>query len=233
MAGHWESVGTGMWIGEYRFNGNPMNTFVVDLGAGRLAVFSPGVDTTDEVFTALDALGKVVALVSPGAFHNVGLPKWHTRYPDAKLYATQSGLAHIAKRHPTLPALAPVSTLSELAGDAIVVYETPGKKHGDLVMFVPRGEEVALYNCEYLINWEDAPRNPIFRLIFKWTDSAPGLRMSKPTSWFLSSDLGEVARFCLEKIATHGVTCFVPCHGKTVRGPDTKKRLEEAIRMRL
>jgi hypothetical protein len=233
MTKHWQPIGSGTWLGEYSLNGNPMNTFVVDVGEGRLAVFSPGPGHDDAVFTELDALGKVIALVSPGAFHNMGLPAWHARYPDATLYGTQSGLAHIAKQHPGLPALAPASSLSDIAGDTLALYETPGKKHGDLLMFVLRGAEVTLFNCEYLINWQDAPRNLLFRVIFKWTDSAPGLRLSKPTSWFLSANLTQVANFLLEKITAHGVTCFVPCHGRIVAGPDTQTQLEQAIRARL
>jgi hypothetical protein len=232
MANHWQSVGEGVWVGEYRFHGNPINTFVTEIGAGRLAVFSPGPKVDAAAFAELDGLGKVVALVSPGAYHNEGLPWWYGRYPEAKLFATRSGIARIARLYPMLPAAAPASELAALAGDSLACYETPGK-HGDLLVFVTRGAEVTLFNCEFLINWVDAPTKLVFRLLFKWTNSAPGLRVAKPAAWFLRANLRDVCRFCLEKVEAHGVTCLVPCHGAVYQGDDTKARLEEAIRARL
>jgi hypothetical protein len=232
MANHWQAVGEGNWMGEYRHHGNPINMFVTELGAGRLAVFSPGPKLDAAAFAELDGLGKVVALVSPGAYHNEGLPSWHARYPEAKLFATRSGIARIAKLYPKLPAAAQASEVAALAGGSLVTYETPGK-HGDLLVFVTRGNEVTLFNCEFLINWVDAPAKLVFRLLFKWTDSAPGLRVAKPAAWFLSANLAEVCRFCLEKVEAHGVTRLVPCHGAVYAGADTKARLEAAIRARL
>ena len=232
MTQHWQSIGEGAWVGEYGFHGNPINMFVTDVGEGRLAVFSPGPGMDDAAFAELDGLGKVVALVAPGAYHNEGLPPWHARYPDAKLFATRSGIARIAKLYPALPACALASELDALAGGALVTYETPGK-HGDLLVFFKRGADITLFSCEYLINWVDAPSKLVFRLLFKWTDSAPGLRVAKPASWFLSANLAEVCRFCLEKLEAHGTTCLVPCHGAVVQGADTKARLERAIRARL
>lgn len=232
MAKHWQPINEGSWVGEYRFHGNPINMFVADLGDRRLAVFSPGPGVDEAAFAELDALGTVVALVSPGAYHNEGLPSWHARYPQAKLFATQSGLARIAKLYPALPPIAPATQLAALSDGRIASYETPGK-HGDLLVFVTRGADVTVFSCEYLINWTDAPSKLVFRLLFKWTDSAPGLRVAKPASWFLGANLKDVCSFCLDKLQAHGATCLVPCHGAVVQGEDTRSRLEQAIRMRL
>ena len=229
---HWRPFGTGVWVGAYELGGNPINTFVVDVGDRRLAVFSPGPDLDDAVYEELDGLGKVVALVSPGAFHNMGLPWWHERYPEARMFGTESGLEHIAKVHPDLPALEPLSGLKGLADESLVIYETPGK-YSDALVFVTRGQDVTLFSNEYLVNWAGLPGNFVFGLLFKWTDSAPGVRLAKPSAWFLRAKLPDVARFCLEKIEAHGVTRFVPCHGGGVEGPDTRERLEQAIRARL
>lgn len=229
---HWRQLSSGVWVGEYAFHANTINMLVVDLGERRLAVFSPGTGIDAAAFSDLDALGKVVALVAPGAYHNMGLPSWHARYPEAKLLTTGAGIAHIAKQHPTLPPMANASELGNLAGGALAVYETPGKQ-GDLLVFVKRADGVTCFSCEYLVNWVDMPSNPIFRWVFAWTKSAPGVRLAKPSAWFLRANLGDVARFCLDKLEAHGATCFVPCHGAVVQGPDTRAQLEQAIRARL
>jgi hypothetical protein len=228
---HWRSVAEGGWVGAYNFHGNVINMFVAEMGEGQLAVFSPGPGVTDAAFAELDGLGKVVALVSPGAYHNAGLVPWHARYPDARLFATQSGIKRIAKLYPALPACAPATELAALSGGALSVHETPGK-HGDLLVFLSRGGSVTLFSCEFLINWEDAPKKLFFRLLFKWTASAPGLRVAKPAAWFLGANLAEVCDFCLKRVQAQNVSCFVPCHGSVVQGADTQLRLEEAIRAR-
>lgn len=232
MANHWHAVDEGTWAGTYSHHGNPINMFVVDLGQKQLAVFSPGKGVDASMFGELDTLGKVVALVSPGAYHNEGMPSWHVRYPDAKLYATASGLTRIKKLYPALPALAPASELAALSGGSVATYETPGK-HGDLLVFVTRGQRVTLFNCEYLINWDGAPAKLLFRLMFKWTNSVPGVRVAKPASWFLGANVKDVSRFCQQKIEAHGVTSFVPCHGVVVRDADVRSRIEQAIQARL
>lgn len=231
MGNHWRPIGDGVWVGEYSFHDNTIHMLVTELGPGRLAVFSPGPGASDAAFAELDGLGQVVALVSPGAFHNEGLPVWHKRYPAAQLYATRSGVARIAKLYKSLPACKLASELAATGGD-LSIYETPGK-HGDLLVFIKRGETTILFSCEYLVNWADAPTKLLFRLLFKWTQSVPGLRMAKPAAWFLSADLKEVARFCSEKIEAHGVDHFVPCHGDVVTAPNVKAQLEQAIRARL
>ena len=131
-----------------------------------------------------------------------------------------------------MPALEPIEKLQQLAGNWLAIYETPGK-HGDLLAFITHGDDVTLFSCEYLINWVDLPSSLLFRLAFKWTNSAPGLRLAKPSGWFLGAKLPEVARFCLDKIDVHGVSRLVPCHGALVEGPDTRQHIEDAIRARL
>ncbi len=76
---------------------NPVNSFAVDQGYGKLMVIRPGTEMSDSVLDDLDALGTVVDLVSPGALHNMGFPHWKERYSDARLFATKSGIPHIAK----------------------------------------------------------------------------------------------------------------------------------------
>ena len=127
-------------MGQYIFGKSPTNSFAVDLGDGRLMVISPGTDMSDSVLDDLDALGTVVALVSPGAFHNMGLVRWKERYPNARLFATESGIPHIAKAHAALPAMEPLSALREIASDDVHLYECPTNKHEDLAMFVTRGD---------------------------------------------------------------------------------------------
>ncbi len=226
--GHWKSVGegSGVWVGEYVFSKkNPVNSFAVDLGDGKLMVISPGTDMSDSVLDDLDALGTVVALVSPGAFHNMGLARWKERYSDARLFATKSGIPHIAKAHPALPAMEPLSALREIASDDVHLYECPTNKHEDLVMFVTRGGHSVLCINEVLANLVELPSNPIFKLLFKLTKSGPGLSFNNMVLKVIKVKRTAYAIFLQELIVKHGVTDLAPVHGAVLGGADTSARI--------
>lgn len=226
--GHWKAVGegSGVWVGEYIFSKkNPVNSFAVDLGDGKLMVISPGTDMSDSVLDDLDALGTVVALVSPGAFHNMGLARWKERYSDARLFATKSGIPHIAKAHPALPAMEPLSALREIASDDVHLYECPTNKHEDLVMFVTRGGHSVLCANEVLTNLVELPSNPFFKLLFKLTKSGPGLSFNNMVLKVIKVNRRAYATFLQELIVKHGVTDLAPCHGAVLGDADTSARI--------
>ena len=49
------------------------------VGEGKLMAVIPGTDLSDAIMDEPEKLGTVVALVSPGAFHNMGLAAWKAR----------------------------------------------------------------------------------------------------------------------------------------------------------
>jgi hypothetical protein len=90
-----------------RFYGVPIQTrmVVTRLDGDALWVCSP-LPITDEIAHALDAMGRVAHIVSPNKIHNQGLDSFHTRYPDAKLWAS-----------PGLPARRPELEYEAVLGD--------------------------------------------------------------------------------------------------------------------
>ena len=90
-----------------RFYGVPIQTrmVVARLDGDALWVCSP-LPITDEIAHALDAMGRVAHIVSPNKIHNQGLDSFHTRYPDAKLWAS-----------PGLPARRPELEYEAVLGD--------------------------------------------------------------------------------------------------------------------
>jgi hypothetical protein len=231
MASMWNPVPhvAGLWTGEYLFSGNPINTLVIDIGGGKLAAVSPGLGIGAADFDALDAIGEVVALVSPGAFHHLGMPLWHGRYPNARLFGTASGIKHIAKQHPTLPALESLDALRALAGEEVYLYELPSKRHGDLLLFVRRDHKTAMFSNEALCNMRALPTNPVFKLLFKLTKSGPGLALNGLAMKLIGAQKRAVASFIQAKIAMHGLDVFVPCHGEVIAGPDAAGAIAAVI----
>ncbi len=75
-------------------------------------------------------------------------------------------------------ALDELDALRKLAGGDVHLYESPAKKHEDLVMFVTREGASVLYSNEVLTNSPELPKSLVFKILFKLTKSGPGLTMN-------------------------------------------------------
>ncbi|MFT4960981.1 MAG: hypothetical protein ACI92Z_002067 [Paracoccaceae bacterium] len=84
-------IGAGLWYGaaDVRFYGAQIQTrmSVVRLTNGGLAIISPLV-LTDELATALKALGPVQHVLSANKIHNQGLESFANAYPTAQIWAS-------------------------------------------------------------------------------------------------------------------------------------------------
>ena len=75
----------------------PTRMAVVRLSDGSSWVWSP-VGLTDELASAVDAIGPVRYVVSPNKIHHLFLAGWRERWPEARVYAPPG----LAKRKPEL-----------------------------------------------------------------------------------------------------------------------------------
>lgn len=229
----WNPAGAGLWTREYDFRGNPINSLAIDLGDGNLAVLSPGIDVPEADFAELDKLGKTVALVSPGAFHNMGLPLWSERYPDAGLFGPQNAAAHIAKQHKALKPLADLEALAKLLPDDVTIAEMPGMKQPDVLAIIKRDDGVTWFTNEVVTNARALPGSPIFALAFKLTGSGPGLNINKLAMMLVGGKKPIVRDYLLERLNTDAPTRLIPCHGDVLEDPALADKLREMLNRRL
>jgi hypothetical protein len=228
MGQHWTAVDEthGVWIWVYETNNNRINCIAVRLQGDDLMVVSPGTDPTPEVFAELEALGTVVALVSPGAFHHLGFPAWHAQYPDVPLYTTTSGVAHIHKQHKgNTFDLRGFEAFAALLPESMTAEETPGK-HGDLLLRFPTDAGETWMSNEYVSNIPELPKAWLVRKIFEWTDSGPGLTLITPLLWFMGAKKPALKAFFQQRLDQHPPQRLVPVHGDVITGDDLPGRLQ-------
>lgn len=79
----WIAAGPTVVSAGFRF---PTRAAVIRLDDGGLFVWSP-IALSDELRTAVDALGPVHFLVTPTQMHHLSLTAWQNAYPNAVLYA--------------------------------------------------------------------------------------------------------------------------------------------------
>lgn len=75
----------------------PTRMAVVRLSNGNVWTWSP-VSLSEELASAVEAIGPVCHIVSPNKIHHLFLPEWTERWPDAKLYAPPD----LARKRPEL-----------------------------------------------------------------------------------------------------------------------------------
>lgn len=228
----WTPAGTGIWVREYDFGGNPINTAAVDMGDGTLLVLSPGTNTSDAAFEELDGLGTVTALVSPGAFHHMGLPEWSARYPDAGLYGPTSAIAHIAKQHPDLKALQSLDALRPLLSDAFDLDEVAGCKHPDVFLALHQDDAVTWFTNELVSNNTDYPKGFLIGTAFKLTGNHPGLNVNSLAAMLIRAKKPKVRAYLEAKMAVAPPTRLVPMHGAVLEDADLAQKLGAVLARR-
>jgi hypothetical protein len=229
----WQSVGDGIWVYVYVFNGNPINCTAIAIGNGNLAVVSPATNLDPRDYDELTTHGKVSALVSPGAYHNMGLPAWSARFPEAGIYGPGPAAAHIARQHPSLPPLKDFTALAKLLPQEVEVFEVDGCAQPDVLIVVRRPDATTWLTNEIITNWKGWPKSLIFRILFKLTGSGPGLDVSKMSLMFLKGKKAIVRAYFEAKVASHPPTRLIPCHGEILHDPHLATKIAETLARRL
>jgi len=225
----WKRVARGLWVGEYTNGSNVIHTSVVDMGDGSLMAISPGTGMSDADFDELDALGPVKALVSPGAFHHLGMPSWKARYPDAPLFGPQSSIAHIKKQQPGLEAVQGFDALRPLLSDEFDLGEVDACRHPDIFLALTRDGQTSWFTNELLTNNADWPSSFVFRWVFKLTGNAPGLQANTLTAMFIGAKKPLVKAFYEAKVKSCPPTRLMPCHGDVLEDDTLGERIVEVL----
>lgn len=228
----WQPVARGLWIREYLNGSASINMSIADMGGGRLMVVSPGTGLTKADFDALDELGTLTAIVSPGAFHHLGFPSWKERYPDAPLYGPESSIAHIAKQHPSLEAVRSFDALRPQLSDEFELGEVEACKHPDIFLSLTRDGTTTWFSNELLTNEANYPSNFAFRWVFKLTGNGPGLQANTLTARLIGADRPAVRAFYEAKVAANPPQRLIPCHGEVADDPDLGSKIVEVLRRR-
>lgn len=219
----WQEVvaGSNVWVYEYIANGYRANAIALPLNENDWAVVSPPIGLPEADFEAIDAKGRVTALIAPSAAHDLGQAEWQARYPDATPYAPTAALSQLKQiERPFMP-------LSELAASRAEFREVPGTKKGGTIAISHHGNQSVVYLDELVINWTSLPNNWT-NLLFRFTGSAPGLRINQIYKTLFCPDLPAVAQTVLDVL--EGDPAIVPAHGVPLVQSGDAVRVRELVK---
>ncbi len=201
---------------DYSFGGGRANAMAVRLPAQGWMIMSPPANVTPAEAQAFQTLGPVVALVENNGTHHKGLGPWRALCPGVVTYAAPAAAARIRKKGKDFGELQPTEALQPLLGDKISVFPVAGHKIGDVLVRVETEKGTLLYTSDFIANIPVLPKNPIGRLLFKLTDSGPGLKVFNIFFKFFVADAASARAALINELQAHPPSILVPAHGDVV-----------------
>jgi hypothetical protein len=163
----------------------------------------------------------------------MGLPMCRKLFPNAVSYATADARQRILKRAKDPGHIEPIERLLPWLGDKVRVLAAPGCKIGDVLVHVQTERGALLYAGDFIANIEQPPKNLLFRLMFRLTDSGPGLKVFRIFFKFFVADQRALRDFLIHEIEARPPAILVPGHGATVTrselGPTLVSMLRAAV----
>jgi hypothetical protein len=216
-------------IKEYSFGGGKATAVAVQLPAGGFLVVSPPKHISPAELSGFAEAGGVLALVANNGAHYLGLGPWSKAFPSACTYAAPRAAARIRKKTPDAGKLAPVEGLTGSLGGSVALLAMDGDKIGDLLLRVRSERGTILYVSDMVANIPELPKNPVVRLIFKWSNSAPGLKLFTLFFTFFVSDAKAARAFLARELRADPPAVLVPAHGDVVVRPDITSLLVKML----
>jgi hypothetical protein len=217
-------------VREYKFGPGYANALAVQLPNQKLLLVSAPLGLPATELQALAAHGEVVAMVAINGAHHLGLPDSRSAFPNAVSYATTRARDRIMKKNQAPGQLEPIENLRPLLGDKVSVIAADGCKIGDVLVRVQTERGTLLYVGDFIANIPTLPKNPLAWLMFRLTNSGPGLKVFKIFFTFFVSDKKALRDFLIREIEARPPTILVPGHGEVVERPELAPTLISMLR---
>jgi hypothetical protein len=199
---------------EYSFGPGTANALAIGAEGG-LVVVSPPCRVGAGVFEDLSRYGRVTALVASNAFHHLGIPEWKRRFPDAAVYAPAQSLARV-ERKTKLTGIRQLAAASSVTGSRFELIDMPHYKTGEVLVRIKTGRGLVWYITDFAMNMAKLPNNPVARLLFKLSGSAPGLKFNNIAPLFMVIDKAGLKRWLASEFDKAPPGWLIMAHGDIV-----------------
>jgi glyoxylase-like metal-dependent hydrolase (beta-lactamase superfamily II) len=219
-----------VFVREYSFGPGRATSVAVLLPGARWLLISPPGDLSAGEREDFRRAGEVEALLANNGAHYLGLDPWSAAFPSAAGYASERAAARIrAKAKGALP-LRPLAELTPQLGAEVTLIEMAGDKIGDVLVRIDTERGPVLYVSDMVANFRELPPNPLFRLLFRLFDAAPGLKVFTPFFTFFVKDKAAAKACLVRELLDHPPRVLVPAHGDVVDRPELARELIALLR---
>ncbi len=208
---------------EYSFGPGLANTLAVGVDGG-LVLVSPPCNAPASAFDELAAYGPVRALVASNAYHHMGLKEWHARFPDAVIAAPAQSVARV-KKQTGIDRIVALADAPVLQDPRVEFIDMPHYKTGEVFVRAKSGAKSYWYVTDVVMNMPRLPKNPLFGLMFKLSDTGPGLKFNNIAALFMMKDKASVKSWLASEVRNAPPTTLIPCHGPSIEMDATASQL--------
>jgi hypothetical protein len=198
---------------DYSFGPARVNALAVGCDGGVIVV-SPPYRARQEAFEDLERYGPVRGLAASNAFHHMGIPEWKRRFPGATVYAPAQSIARVARKT-RLSGIRPVSDANALTDGRVELTDMPYYRTGETLVRIKSSQGLAWYLTDIVVNVNDPPANPLFRLVFN-VFYGPGLHYNRIAPLFMVRDKAALKRWLAEEYRKDDPRWLIVAHGDTV-----------------
>ena len=181
----------------------------------------------------LDAMDRIMprveTLLANNGFHHLGVGRWRSLFPAARCFAAAKAAARIAKKSKTAGRFEPLAALHPELAEHTEIQEASSTKCGELWVRVRGDAGYLWYTSDLLANLPALPKSLVPRLLFRWTQSAPGYRVFNLAAKFILDDKAAVLREMLEDVRAHPPAVVVPAHGSILATPELARETERVL----
>ena len=153
------------------------------------------------------------ALIASNAFHHMGIPEWKKRFPQAPVFAPAQAVARV-ERQTKLRGVLPLSEANALAGPDLELIDMPHYRTGEALVRIKTARGPAWYVTDLILNIQVLPRNPLLKILFRLTGSAPGLRFNKIGPVFMVKDKAALKRWLAAEYEKDPPRWLIAAHGE-------------------
>jgi hypothetical protein len=232
----WEVIDEeqGVFTREYAFvKGAFARMMTARLADGRLLAASPAPDASDAALQAMERWGGVGAIIATNGYHHLGVPRWKAAFPQARIYAPRLAHPRLQKKRPDLTEILPLEALAPLLPETVQVRDVPGNKLGETWVQVKTRLGPVWYVSDSCFSLKSPPASLLPRLLFRWTDSAPGFRINGLGLKFYINDRPAYRRWVLAELDRELPRMVVTAHGALVDHPTAGADFRQMAEARL
>lgn len=212
-AQHWKVFDPATPILTYTYSFGPgLATALAVGGEGGLIVVSPPCRLAAKAFEDLQPHGPVRALVASNAFHHMGIPEWKKRFPDAAVFAPAQSIARV-ERQTKVQGIRPLAEAAAIAGARVDLVDMPHYKTGEVLVRIRTDRGLVWYVTDVIMNMPTLPANPIVKLLFKVSGSAPGLKYNNIAPLFMVKNKKALRRWLAEEYRKAPPRWLIASHG--------------------
>ena len=195
---------------------------------GSFMVYSPISSVDDEIWQALDQMGRVSTLLAPNHYHNLGLQPCLRRYGQLRLVAASDAIPRLAKK--TSLVFETTEALSPLLPKGLNWATPEGLKGGETWLYTQSVDESdgdrkqLLIVCDAFFNMSH-PKSGLIHVIFRMAGTYPGLRVSRLFPLIGAQDMDQYKAWLGEFLARVSPNKLIPAHGEIIERTDLADKL--------